>query len=630
MTVIYRDQMLKYLKSISTWVISGIGILIVAMLTALVPSLAIKVGTPNAEIKYLSIVSVVPVVMLSYLTTFVTIYSGLKAATMCKDEIENGSFLTIISKPISRTKIILSKWFALITMIIVHLLIVVGSYVIFIYAFDLGKNFKEQLSIINKKTLTDNVWIDASKLFGILLLLSMLFSSITLLITTKASLSASIASTVFIGIAIPITSVFGSFTQKQEYRKLNSRYLDNIKFIISNANKEIEKSKLGNDKFKIDKNSEVFKSFKNLGNEINNYKTIESKNFKNNLSEVGFFTNETNPFHVTKFLDLNYQNRVLIKSAEDEATFGTSSFIDNLRENFEAKNYYYKPIKEDNLFKANTELTKDIAFKEKLISSLKDLDSLRNAGYNLLYNFLKELFSQIPSVALNLIELNINKENLLYIAATIENYTSALATPDPDLSQSLIAIKKAANKKEENKLTLKSFLPIFKTFFDSYESKTKSLNTYLKNVYENKELNYTAIFSVLFDNLLENNYDENFKIDSKYKLLVKNLLSTYYKLESPISGILFDDYTIESISRIYKVSAKKHHFNSKIDEFIITSKDDKILNKIYSLYQTKNHHLAKLTKEKYMNRTVNLIVYSLITLIFTFTSVYIITKQDFQ
>ncbi|WP_263752631.1 ABC transporter permease [Mycoplasma enhydrae] len=625
--------MIKYLKSISTWVTTAVGILIIGLLAALIPNLAIKVNSPNAEIKYLNAVSFIPSVILSYLTGFVTIYSGIKASSMCKDEIENGSFLSILAKPISRTKIIVSKWFALLTIIILHLFLLILSYIIFIYATDVGKNFKPQLEIINKKTLTDNVWRDGGEIFGILILLSLLFSSITLLITTKASLSASIAATVFIGVIIPVSSVFGSFTQKETYRKINGRYLDNIKLLISTTNKQLEKENIS-----FDKNSEIFSTFKNLDEAINEYKIIEKKHLKDNLAEVGFFTNEKNPFHFTKFLDLNYQNKVLISASHSGETFGASSVIDNFREAFEVKNYYYKPMQDDSLYKSrDLEITeKDKVFKEKLITSLKDLEGVRDSGFKLLYNVINEFKKQIDKVpgTASLVKLNFERKDLLLIAAIIETYKN-LAT-NAALTTALGNIKNSA--KTDNIISLDNFLPVVSVFIESYNTKTKNLNQYLKNVHENNELDSTAIFLILLNNVFKNNKNllnelEKRKKDKKIKVdqnMIKGLFSAYYNLESPIAGILFNDFAIEAITKTYKINSEKHSFGKKIGDFEITAKDSEALDKVYSLYKAKNHHLAKLTRVPYMDRRANIAFYSLLTIILTFTSVYILTKQDFR
>lgn len=45
----------------------------------------------------------------AFLAVFASIFAGFKSASMYKDEVEDGSFLIMLSKPQSREKIILFK-----------------------------------------------------------------------------------------------------------------------------------------------------------------------------------------------------------------------------------------------------------------------------------------------------------------------------------------------------------------------------------------------------------------------------------------------------------------------------------------------------------------------------------------
>jgi len=58
---------------------------------------------------YIKQVYIIISTMTSFISVFVSIFAGFKSATLFKDEIEDGTFLVMISKPISRSRIIFSK-----------------------------------------------------------------------------------------------------------------------------------------------------------------------------------------------------------------------------------------------------------------------------------------------------------------------------------------------------------------------------------------------------------------------------------------------------------------------------------------------------------------------------------------
>jgi ABC-type transport system involved in multi-copper enzyme maturation permease subunit len=72
------------------------------------------------------------------LAMFTAIFCGFKAAFMLRDEVEDGSFLIFISKPISRRVLIGSKFFALLTLVFSYTLITSSIYVLSIKLQDLS------------------------------------------------------------------------------------------------------------------------------------------------------------------------------------------------------------------------------------------------------------------------------------------------------------------------------------------------------------------------------------------------------------------------------------------------------------------------------------------------------------
>lgn len=76
----------------------------------------------------------------TFIAIFTSVFAGFKSATMYRDEIEDGTFLVMLSKPITRRKMLFAKWFALQTTIAIYALIIAVTFFITISAFDYGKN----------------------------------------------------------------------------------------------------------------------------------------------------------------------------------------------------------------------------------------------------------------------------------------------------------------------------------------------------------------------------------------------------------------------------------------------------------------------------------------------------------
>ncbi len=106
MWAVYKYSLKRIVNKPSTYVIGGISILI----TLLTISSIAPMGGGITLWAY--------IFNLFYTFTFAVllpIFTGTKATIPIRLEIEEGTFLTIISKPISRTNIVIAKWLALLT-----------------------------------------------------------------------------------------------------------------------------------------------------------------------------------------------------------------------------------------------------------------------------------------------------------------------------------------------------------------------------------------------------------------------------------------------------------------------------------------------------------------------------------
>ncbi|UUD36725.1 ABC-type transport system involved in multi-copper enzyme maturation, permease component [Mycoplasmopsis californica] len=638
MSAVYRAQMIKYLRSGSTWVITLVAMGITVLISALLPNLAINKDSPNGWIEYLGVSENVLTTIIGALTAFITIFSGFKAATMHKDEVENGNFLVLLSKPISRSKIILSKWFALFTLILFHVIIVGLSYVISVYLSDMDshKRFHEKIELINKQTLTQRVWSDFGIIISVLLLLALLFSSIALLITTKFALSSSIAATIGLGILIPISSIFGTFTEKDEYKSISSKKINNALVTLDNL-----KNGVGLD------NKELINLSQQFYDDVNEYKAnIKSSD---NLHNMAFLTKNKNTFYYTKYLDLDYQVRVLSLLNQLEEDLDSDSVLAKMRDQFIAKQYYLRPIDNDNFNKSTTISEKNKAFEEKMYYTLKEINKSRDDAFRFFYNLIYEFVFNSKKKKSNLflekidknLKLTFSKPDLLYILSLIRYYLEGSETGDEKMMNMMIfdELKKEIESqlaKNEYTVPFMKFSGIIFSYHAYYsihhdpekkpENAEHGMNYYLERVSKNQSLNYSAILRVIMNSLLKEIHD----IDIKQGLA--QLLKLYYHFESPLAYIVFDQYNIENIIFTNNLSVDTTTAPSKVKEYYLTDFDREILGKVYSLKfnQDEPMQVFKVEKRKYMDRTTNAIVYGVLTVILVFVSVYVITKQDFQ
>lgn len=279
MGAIYKYTLIKYLKSWSTWVILFFSVVITFLLGGWVP---FKFATMNNATQYSTISVLLVSGITSFLSIFTSVFSGFKAATMFKDEVEDGTFLVILSKPVNRSKIIFSKWLSMQTLILSYTLVVALTFLVGITIFDKGNQISD-MATLGVKSLKSKVGIIFAYIWMILFVVSLIFSSIGLLLSTRLSVGSTIGISIALGIIIPISSLVGMFTHKNAWEKMNSANVTQIESIAGQSGMNIN---------------------------IDNSKTLYS---------LALETGEHDNFNFTKFFDLNYQISRLSEFASDEA-----------------------------------------------------------------------------------------------------------------------------------------------------------------------------------------------------------------------------------------------------------------------------------------------------------------------
>jgi len=207
---IYKFAIKKYLKSWSTWIIIAISCTTILSIFSALIFPAYSTFDFNTYTNYYHIgLSAIFV----FIIIFGSIFIAFKGVQVFRDELDDGTFLITISKPIKRSSILFWKFLALFTINLLFLAFMVLSYLISILIADKPLHFEITNSILYRNNLAPIVGY--TFLLGMIPLI--IISSISILISSKFPTGVSIGMTSSIGIIINITSAIGLFVPGSPY-----------------------------------------------------------------------------------------------------------------------------------------------------------------------------------------------------------------------------------------------------------------------------------------------------------------------------------------------------------------------------------------------------------------------------
>lgn len=433
------------------------------------------------------------------LTIGTSIFVVLKTVSMYKSEVSKGSFLLLVSKPTSRTRIILEKWLALFCATFLILSFVVLLYSITIFSMDPVKNIPGWPT---EKFSSVVFGVGAIFIFSIFLFL-VTFSSIILLISIKLKVSWTIAlGTTFIAAMIYIVpSTLNNFSTNNSVAKItNNLNLDST----SSPKGETVK---GLSNF-LNSNDNLENSFANVFNESENLvKKLNSKS-SNSATNLGVLTGGSNsnalnginiPFQLSVFNDASLNGvagtAATINSADTFSNDGRSAYGTN------------QPLNTLNVTKNNILLDDAL---DRFNNSLKIYNNfIQSDQYKeinlVIVNFLKDLynldaaitsaFANNPSESTAIDFYNeLNEKFKNTISASFTTLDKLLTNPFQTIFVDLPRIISASNTSN----------PIFPN---------KELESKIINFYNSFSTNENIISSNLFAAAF-NNLDALFKISS--------------------------------------------------------------------------------------------------------------------
>lgn len=312
--VVFKAELKKYAKSVSTWVIFLVAAIILIAFGVVLPMNFLNLNASTITQDYqLTIIASTSSIGVS-LSLISAVFAAFKASQIYRAEIEDGTFLVTLSKPMSRTRIVSEKWIAMIVMITIYVGVLMILYDIFVFTMDVGPKIPN----LSVPTLSSIIFSIGGILFLIVLLLTLLFSSISLIISTKLGVASTIAFTSFLGIIIPITGFIPTFTVKKTNTLLSSQSILGLTNAPQGQNLESINTIL---KSSDNSSSEDLKNI--LTPTFNeSQKTANSLiNIDNNIvSGLSFQTGSRNAFEKIFPIDLNYQLKLISSYSGDLLT----------------------------------------------------------------------------------------------------------------------------------------------------------------------------------------------------------------------------------------------------------------------------------------------------------------------
>ncbi|MGL6125110.1 MAG: ABC transporter permease [Metamycoplasmataceae bacterium] len=306
---IYKSTLVKFLKSFSTWFPLLVTLLVVALIGVIFPFLFLDLEQ-SSIIETYKLYTVASVTTIGSGTSIVSAtFASYKAVQIYKQEIEEGTFLILVSKPINRRKIIFEKWLALLTIIALYVFILISFYIILILIADPGP----KIANLDILPLRDRIFSIGAILMSIILILTLLFSSIALIISSKVSSSATIALVAGMGAIIPITGLIPNFTYKQPQS------------MVTMAVSPLNATRIPRDstinfiqQVIVDEPTLNKENILNLFDEVNSlYKEIESDKDNKFIDKLSINSGEKDFYGNLFFLDLNYQLSSISSIASD-------------------------------------------------------------------------------------------------------------------------------------------------------------------------------------------------------------------------------------------------------------------------------------------------------------------------
>lgn len=628
---IYKYTLMKYLKSKSTWIIMLIsGVLIGFFLGGALPMGLVDTKSSTATTDYTMAVMMSVSLASSFLAIFSSVFAGFKAASMYKDEVEDGTFLVILSKPMKRSTIIFMKWLALQTIIFIYTLFTVIMYIAGLAAFDKGSSI-DGLSQYGVATVSSKALEVGGYIFVVLMATGLIFSSLGLLISTKLSVGSTIGISIALGIVIPITSIIGAITKKDEFKTFPNRTLQQDEQVFR---------LLADSPF----TQTLSPALKQLVTETSNKieKFIDTPEAQS-IYKLAVATGDTNYYSLGWVLDLNYQIKQISSLATDVVVPESA-----------------KQLANDSAVGVSFANATNTKSTDKISTKIANQDFINSAIYKNVNTTLKNLL-QGDGVLRAYANSNVEAVNAI-IANPISNASLPtqvkISSRDQGSLQSFAAVydKSTAKTLDQTLIdkmtqgTIKDFKDVVSILSWTYKDadfekiNNAKYETDQSNIDDWMKYQLNSVGSSLA-NALEDSLDDN--VLDNIKTIFKNFTKSIDKVNNPVTSFLINDVKLNAATEKiveqkgteitdpnnpqeakYKVIAGDFIAKNMPIFSSLTPKDqDAIIQIVASSLAGK---LDEVKSVEYVNKYSLLVGYLVVALALVPLAYWVVKKQDFR
>ncbi len=211
--IIFKYNLKKYFRTVSTWVFLALALAIVVLFTMIFTHDGL-INSPNRSQSWKndSIRAVINVYTLvaPFIIIVLALFASFKSVQLFRDEINEGSLLLIISKPISRKKLLIYKWLSLMTIFAIFIIPVLITQTSILLIF---LKYKPTHHLILLGSL--------GELF-VSIIFFCLFSSIALIISLRLGVKSVIGLSFAAIMLVVISNSIQTYTYKPQFTVLNS------------------------------------------------------------------------------------------------------------------------------------------------------------------------------------------------------------------------------------------------------------------------------------------------------------------------------------------------------------------------------------------------------------------------
>ncbi len=212
--ILFRYNLKKYFRTVSTWVFLVIALVIIDflafILTYKLNNNRLAAGSP-LEISR-TMILLVYTILPPFLIMIIALFASFKSVQLFRDEINEGSLLLVISKPISRKRILIQKWLSLISIFIIFITPILGSQTIIL------------LNNIKFKSLDHLIWSGFLGELFVSIVFFCLFSSLALMISLRLGVKSVIGLAFACTFLVVISNSVQTFTYSSQFTLMDSRF----------------------------------------------------------------------------------------------------------------------------------------------------------------------------------------------------------------------------------------------------------------------------------------------------------------------------------------------------------------------------------------------------------------------